>query len=95
MQGQIKRRGNERSPFLSPACLSDESDLASQPPSWNRKLKHMVPLLLGFMHLLPRITACSRNHLLPAAAPPEGGEAAVVLPLTEVPLGGTSCSQDP
>lgn len=32
MQGQIKRRGNELSPSLSPACLGDESDLASLVP---------------------------------------------------------------
>ena len=66
-----------------------------QPQSWSRKLKLMVSLLSGLMHLLPCIRACSRKHLLPAAAPLEGGEAAVVLPLAEVHLGGTPCSQKP
>lgn len=55
----------------------------------------MVPLLLSLTRLLPHIRACSRTHFLPAAAPLEGGEAAVALPLTEVPLGGTPCSQEP
>lgn len=93
-QGQIKHRGNELGRSLSPACLGDESGLASlvrgvgNSNTWFLYYKASQTCCLI-------IRACSRNHFLPAAAPLAEGEAVVVLSLTKMYLGGSPRSQEP